>query len=406
MSTASAANNSNNDNKSSSINNDDDTLCGSQPTNADTDDENRRDREICFGTMQSKIVGCRFYSGMAHAGEYVNLVREPNNKYDRNAIRVDNMAGHQVGHINKYYAAFLAPLLDQGIVSAEATIPCDATNVYELGADFALFGQPENTGKVQQALQQHKLRIAAPGQQGQGNGNGYGKGYGNSGSGNYASGSYGGYSVVAERRVSSSSSSKSQMDLDKLFEDMEKMVTSVALLDETTLPALKTGLYPHQRQGVGWMLARECDPDSASKGGLPSFWRRAKERGCDVFINDITHCSVATAPKSVKGGLLADDMGLGKSLSVVTCILANPLPGVVYDPANAAAMDVEGEAAGDGLDEMTAKELQEMAKTAGLSTSGKKVDLVARIRASRVPKPDANAAADTARGTLIVAPVS
>ena len=38
----------------------------------------------------------RYYSGTAHAGEYVSLVREPNNPYDRNAIRVDNMHGQKV----------------------------------------------------------------------------------------------------------------------------------------------------------------------------------------------------------------------------------------------------------------------------------------------------------------------
>ena len=33
---------------------------------------------------------------MAHLGEFVNLVREPRNPYDRNAIRVDNLASQQV----------------------------------------------------------------------------------------------------------------------------------------------------------------------------------------------------------------------------------------------------------------------------------------------------------------------
>ncbi|CAN0079280.1 unnamed protein product, partial [Laminaria digitata] len=35
-------------------------------------------------------------SGVAHRGEFVNLVREPRNPYDRNAIRVDNLATQQV----------------------------------------------------------------------------------------------------------------------------------------------------------------------------------------------------------------------------------------------------------------------------------------------------------------------
>lgn len=39
-------------------------------------------------------------SGVAHLGEFVDLVREPNNPYDRNAIRVDNLARQQVGFAN------------------------------------------------------------------------------------------------------------------------------------------------------------------------------------------------------------------------------------------------------------------------------------------------------------------
>lgn len=39
-------------------------------------------------------------SGVAHHGEYVDLVREPRNPYDSNAIRVDNLARQQVGELS------------------------------------------------------------------------------------------------------------------------------------------------------------------------------------------------------------------------------------------------------------------------------------------------------------------
>eukprot|EP00170_Pyropia_yezoensis_P001465 contig_6460_g1469 len=34
----------------------------------------------------------RYYQGVVHQGEWVELVREPSNPYDANAIRVENMA--------------------------------------------------------------------------------------------------------------------------------------------------------------------------------------------------------------------------------------------------------------------------------------------------------------------------
>jgi len=42
-------------------------------------------------------VGVQYYRGIATMDENLLLVREPNNRYDRNAIRVDNVLGIQVG---------------------------------------------------------------------------------------------------------------------------------------------------------------------------------------------------------------------------------------------------------------------------------------------------------------------
>jgi SWI/SNF-related matrix-associated actin-dependent regulator of chromatin subfamily A3 len=60
------------------------------------------------GDLHTKIVGVRYYRGHATLGEHVILRREPSNQYDRNAIRVDNVMGHQIGHIPRNVAAKLA----------------------------------------------------------------------------------------------------------------------------------------------------------------------------------------------------------------------------------------------------------------------------------------------------------
>ena len=94
----------------------------------DTDEEEEvftiEDSYTKIATCSLLIVGIRYYNGEAHAGEYVTLVREPHNPYDRNAIRVDNMAGEKVGHIKGTQAAILAPFLDQPQgLTWEGTIP-------------------------------------------------------------------------------------------------------------------------------------------------------------------------------------------------------------------------------------------------------------------------------------------
>ena len=89
------------------------------------DDENPVDDLVLLGTAVYQCVGIRYYQGVAHPGEFVTLVREPNNPYDRNAIRVDNMHGQKVGHVNKEAAAKLSRLLDNSRLplTCEASIP-------------------------------------------------------------------------------------------------------------------------------------------------------------------------------------------------------------------------------------------------------------------------------------------
>ena len=53
------------------------------------------------------IVGIRYYNGVAHPGEFVTLVREKNNPYDKNAIRIDNLEGDKIGHIKGIQVAAL-----------------------------------------------------------------------------------------------------------------------------------------------------------------------------------------------------------------------------------------------------------------------------------------------------------
>lgn len=53
-------------------------------------------------------MGVRFYRGRANPDERVIVNRDANNHYDRNAIRVDNVMGAQIGHIPRQVAAKLA----------------------------------------------------------------------------------------------------------------------------------------------------------------------------------------------------------------------------------------------------------------------------------------------------------
>mmetsp|Transcript_13939 Transcript_13939/g.30260 ORF Transcript_13939/g.30260 Transcript_13939/m.30260 type:complete len:235 (+) Transcript_13939:305-1009(+) len=58
------------------------------------------------------VVGLNYAEARAVFGDRVTLVREPENKYDSNAIRVLDAANRQIGHIQKEHAAPLSKKWD------------------------------------------------------------------------------------------------------------------------------------------------------------------------------------------------------------------------------------------------------------------------------------------------------
>ena len=52
----------------------------------------------------------------------VSLVREPHNRYDPNAVKVDNVSGVQVGHIKRELAKSLACIMDRRLARVEGSV--------------------------------------------------------------------------------------------------------------------------------------------------------------------------------------------------------------------------------------------------------------------------------------------
>lgn len=77
---------------------------------------------VCLGAVDAKIVGVRYYNGHASVGEHVLVKRDAGNPYDKNAIRIDNVRGNQIGHIPRELASKLAPYLDARAVVLEGTL--------------------------------------------------------------------------------------------------------------------------------------------------------------------------------------------------------------------------------------------------------------------------------------------
>ncbi|XP_030897341.1 helicase-like transcription factor [Leptonychotes weddellii] len=262
---------------------------------------------VLFGTLRGHVVGLRYYTGVVNNNEMVALQREPNNPYDKNAIKVNNVNGNQVGHLKKDLAAALAYIMDNKLAQIEGVVPFGANNAFTMPLHMTFWGKEENRKAVLDQLKKHGFKLGpAP------------KTLGFSLESSWGSGRAGpSYSMPVHAAVQMTTE-QLKTEFDKLFEDLKE--------DDKThemepAEAVETPLLPHQKQALAWMVSRENSKD------LPPFW----EQRSDLYYNTITNFSEKDRPENVHGGILADDMGLGKTLTAIAVILTNfhdgkPLP--------------------------------------------------------------------------------
>ena len=245
-----------------------------------TDEEKENDDDKFVG-VAGMIVGTRDYCGEAHPGEYVELVREPHHPHDKNFVRVDNIAGEKVGHINGNLAAALAPILDSGMAQLDGTVSSRGNHDHDIPVQIE-FRIEHSSGRLQEVkniLQRHGLRLQLTKDEVK--------------------------PTVQTVKVDWRKLQKQQ--LDEMFDKQSSK--HLANLPECHTPHLPwrkgTTLLSHQKMGVRWMVYRETAPDVA----VP-FFRRSREGGRLVWLCDITHSSQVDPPEPVRGGILA-----GKNLS-------------------------------------------------------------------------------------------
>ncbi|PTB70602.1 hypothetical protein BBK36DRAFT_1107117 [Trichoderma citrinoviride] len=86
--------------------------------------------------------------------------------------------------------------------------------------------------------------------------------------------------------------------------------------------SILTPLLTHQKQGLYFMMAREKPRElQLQEKGMVSFWRTKPSPSGQIFFhNVITGESQAAPPSDTRGGILADMMGLGKTLSILSLV--------------------------------------------------------------------------------------
>lgn len=198
-----------------------------------------------------------------------------------------------------------------------------------------------------------------------------------------------------------------ERQLDRVFDDMEAKARSI-LVDPTLAPeSLKATLYPHQLQGLSWMLKMERQANSSSS--LPPLWRSTP----NGYKHDISGVYQMHKPNAVKGGILSDDMGLGKTIQVLATILANPPKGKAYEPRQRPLIDFFDDDNSDsdlGSDEIYEMDRDELDFNGREESSGTDSDFEVEPARKKI-KGNERSSKETGTtpapvGTLIVCPAS
>ncbi|KAI0883701.1 SNF2 family N-terminal domain-containing protein [Annulohypoxylon maeteangense] len=101
--------------------------------------------------------------------------------------------------------------------------------------------------------------------------------------------------------------------------DMLDVLSNSADLEETPQPeAIRATLKKHQKQALTFMLHRE--KGSINAEGCKDIWETVNNDHGRVFVNTITNTYQTEEPPQFSGGIIADPMGLGKTLSMISLV--------------------------------------------------------------------------------------
>ncbi|KAG5928060.1 hypothetical protein E4U42_001335 [Claviceps africana] len=287
-----------------------------------TQDDDGPPREL-YGIFNTKIVGVQYYNGHASPGEVVLCHREPENEYDRNAIRVDNVMSRQIGHLPRQIVQKVAPYLDSGDIVIEASLSGYKGN-FDCPIKLAFYGPSNQTdrARIEHKLKADKLIKATE----------LARTRKDAESGRTMMGLKAGRSMhgfgtagIQEPEISledllkqsQSVEVRSEADAIKPFAMDEKYLSEMPSCEQPS--ALKATLLPYQLQGLAWMTLKE-KPTLPTKelGNIVQLWKQDSK---SHYWNAATDYVSKTPPELFSGGILADDMGLGKTLQIISLIL-------------------------------------------------------------------------------------
>ncbi|PIN25024.1 hypothetical protein CDL12_02245 [Handroanthus impetiginosus] len=246
------------------------------------------------GSVIVNVVKFRYYGVTYSQLEMVDLVRDQSNLYNRNAIKVLNkgLVPLELGNLEYSASAVLSPLIDANLITIQGFLQRvqesgfeQRDNEFQAPCQVCVFARMTEFEQVRLAIRRGGLEISE-------------------------SDAYSTFShpvvvkennhIVDEKRV------------DEIFTLQNLKVCYGGAVEALEPPRsmIKSELFLHQKEGLGWLVSRE------NSCKLPSFW----EEKNGVYVNLLTSCQTYERPEPIRGGIFADDMGLGKTLTLLSLI--------------------------------------------------------------------------------------
>ncbi|KFG83979.1 putative SNF2 family helicase/ATPase [Metarhizium anisopliae] len=293
-----------------------------------------KDEEVCYGMIKTSLNCSKVPSpkpGMQslwgpgyNPGIKILLKRQSGERSLK--IQACDHTREMIGLVELSCAAALTPLLDTNIrLRTDCRIPPHQkkpgeepgqaiSRAYNL--DVVLYGPQRYARSVGALLSKHNLKLIAPHmvQKGIKVFNPHVSEWRPPPPKVYPTNAQGTYTSVANRTVEEIRSEvMGVFDSLKRNDDLPTMDPDARIL---------TPLLKHQKQGLYFMATREKSlQEQSTEKGMVSFWRtKVNARGEKLYSNVITGQEQRAPPPETCGGILADMMGLGKTLSILSLV--------------------------------------------------------------------------------------